>query len=170
MNPDGSRARDGIRDADPEHASAIRSIYAPLVRDTHVSFETEPPSEMEVRRRMEVAPVPWLVWESDGKVAGFASAGRFRERAAYRWTAEASVYVAPAARRRGIGRGLCEAMMDRLRDAGFRSAVGVVALPNPASEQMLETLGFRCAGVLHEAGFKLERWWDVSLWQRSLTH
>jgi len=138
------------------------------VRDTHISFEIELPSEDEIRRRLEAAPVAWLVYELGGKVAGFASAGRFRERAAYRRTAEASIYVSPAARRRGVGRGLCEAILDRLRDAGYHSAVGVVALPNPASERMLETLGFRHVGVLREAGFKLGRWWDVGLWQRDL--
>lgn len=138
------------------------------MRDTHISFEIEPPSEDEIRGRLEAAPVPWLVYEFQGTVAGFASAGRFRERAAYHRTAEASIYVAPAARRKGAGRGLCETILARLRDAGYRSVVGVVALPNPASERMLETLGFRRVGVLHEAGFKLGRWWDVALWQRDL--
>lgn len=111
----------------------------------------------------------WLVWETGGKVAGFASAGWFREREAYRRTAEASIYVAPEARRQGVGRALCEAILERLRQGGYRSAVGVVALPNPASERMLEALGFRRVGVLSEAGFKLERWWDVGIWQRDLS-
>jgi L-amino acid N-acyltransferase YncA len=158
----------GPRDAGPQDAAAIRSIYAPIVRETHISFEIDPPSEAEIRRRLADAPVPWLVWESEGTVVGYASAGRFRERPAYRWTAEASIYVAPDARRRGIGRSLCRGILDRLRDAGYRSTVGVVALPNPASEGLLETLGFRPVGVLREAGFKLDRWWDVGLWQRDL--
>jgi len=158
-----------VRDATPDDASSICSIYAPIVRDTHVSFEIEPPTVEEIGRRMDSAPVPWLVWDSEGEVAGFASAGRFRERAAYRWTAETSVYVAPGTRRRGIGRGLCRAMLDRLRAAGYRSAVGVVALPNPASERLLETLCYRRVGTLAEAGFKLGRWWDVELWQHDLT-
>ena len=118
---------------------------------------------------MEAAPVSWLVWESGGRIVGFASASRFREREAYNRTAEASIYVAPAARRKGVGRALCEAILDRLQESGHRSAVGVVALPNPASERLLEDLRFRRAGVLHAAGFKFEEWWDVALWQRDLS-
>jgi phosphinothricin acetyltransferase len=116
---------------------------------------------------MKAAPVPWLVAEEE-KVVGFASAGPFRARPAYRWTAEASIYVAKAARRRGVARGLGEAILERLRVAGYRSAIGVVALPNPASEGLMKALGFRPVGVIHDAGFKLDRWWDVALWQRGL--
>ena len=117
---------------------------------------------------MEAAKVPWLVRESDGEIVGFASAGPFRERAAYRWTAEMSIYVAERARRRGMGRELGGALLERLRVGGYRSATGVVALPNPASEGLLRALGFRPVGLLREAGYKLDRWWDVQLWQRSL--
>lgn len=158
----------GIRPATPGDVPAIRSIYAPLVVATHISFEVEPPSKQELRRRMDAAPIPWLVRESEDGIDGFASAGVFRDRAAYRWTAEMSVYVAERARLRGVGREVGEAMLDRLRAAGYRSVVGVVAMPNPASEGLLRGLGFRPAGILREAGYKLGRWWDVQLWQRAL--
>jgi phosphinothricin acetyltransferase len=157
----------GIRAAAPADARAIQSIYAPIVRETHFSFEIEPPSVEEIRRRMESAPVRWIVHE-DGAILGFASGGPFRERAAYRWTAEASVYVAEAARGRGVGRDLGVAILDSLRSAGYHSAVGVVALPNAASEGLLLALGYLRVGVIREAGFKLGRWWDVALWQRDL--
>lgn len=143
----------------------MRAIYAPIVVATHISFEVEPPAEEELRRRMEIAPVPWLVRESEGEIVGFASAAPFRERAAYRWTAEMSIYVAERARLRGLGRELGEALLERLRGGGYRSAVGIVALPNPASEGLLRALGFQPAGLLREAGYKLGRWWDVQLWQ-----
>ncbi|HET6361315.1 MAG TPA: GNAT family N-acetyltransferase [Gemmatimonadota bacterium] len=157
-----------IRPATSRDAPAIHTLYAPIVAGTHISFEVEPPSVEELRRRMEAAPIPWLVRESAGGITGFASAGLFRERAAYRWTAEMSIYVAERERLRGVGRALGGALLDRLRVAGYRSAVGVVALPNPASEGLLRALGFRPVGLLREAGFKLDRWWDVQLWQRVL--
>lgn len=156
------------RPAAPRDARAIHAIYAPIVAGTHVSFEIDPPSEREIRRRMELSPIPWIVRESEGGIVGFARAGPFRERAAYRWTVEMSIYVAEGARRRGIGRELGETLIEGLRQGGYRSAVGVVALPNPASERLLRALGFRDVGLLREAGFKLDRWWDVQLWQRSL--
>lgn len=116
---------------------------------------------------MRAAPVPWLVRE-DGAVTGFASAGPFRARAAYARTAEASIYVAEDARRNGVGRALGEAILGELARGGYHSVMGVVALPNPASERLLAALGFRSVGVIHEAGYKLGRWWDVGLWQRAL--
>lgn len=158
----------GIRPAAPGDLPAIHAIYAPIVTATHISFEVEPPSVEDMRRRMEAAPIPWLVRESADGIAGFASAGPFRERAAYRWTAEMSIYVADHSRLRGVGRALGEALLERLRRGGYRSAVGVVALPNHASEGLLRALGFRPAGLLREAGFKLDRWWDVQLWQCAL--
>lgn len=157
-----------VRPATPRDVPAIHAIYAPIVRETHISFEIDPPSEEEIQRRMGLAPIPWLVRESGGEIAGFASAGPFRERAAYRWTAEMSIYVAERARLRGMGRELGTALLERLRIGGYRSAMGVVALPNPASEGLLRALGFRPVGLLHEAGYKLDGWWDVQLWQRPL--
>jgi phosphinothricin acetyltransferase len=140
------------------------------VRETHISFEIDPPSLEEIRRRMTSSPVPWLVGEAEGgTIAGFASAGPFRPREAYRWTAETSVYVSEPVRRRGYGRSLGEAILEQLRSAKYRSAVGVIALPNPASEGLMEALGYHRVGVLRDAGLKLGRWWDVALWQRALS-
>lgn len=159
----------GIRPATAADAAAIQAVYAPIVRDTHISFEVDPPSKEEIRRRIEAALVPWLVRERGEEIVGFASSGPFRARAAYRWTAEASIYVAESARRRGVGRDLGETILERLRSDGYRSAIGLVALPNPASEGLLKSLGFRPVGILCDAGFKLDRWWDVQLWQRTLS-
>jgi phosphinothricin acetyltransferase len=158
----------GVRSATPRDVPGIGAIYGPIVVASHISFEIDPPSEAELGRRMAEAPIPWLVGESGGEVVGFASAAPFRERAAYRWTAEMSIYVAETFRRQGLGRELGEALLARLRAGRFRSAVGIVALPNPSSEGLLQALGFRPAGILREAGYKLGRWWDVQLWQRAL--
>ncbi|MGH7565479.1 MAG: GNAT family N-acetyltransferase [Gemmatimonadota bacterium] len=76
--------------------------------------------------------------------------------------------MAESARRRGVGRDLGEAILERLRSDGYKSAIGVVALPNPASEGLMKALGFRPVGIIRDAGFKLDRWWDVALWQRLL--
>jgi phosphinothricin acetyltransferase len=116
---------------------------------------------------MGAAPIPWIVADEEG-VVGFASAAPFRSRAAYGRTAEASIYVSEAARGNGVGRSLGEAILRELGAAGYHSVIGVVALPNPASERLLQALGFQVVGTIREAGFKLDRWWDVQLWQRVL--
>lgn len=165
-----TRPGGAVRAARESDAATIAAIYAPIVRESHVTFETEPPPEAAIRERIRQAGPerPWLVWEERGRVAGYGNAGPFRNRPAYRWTVEASVYVDPASRGRGIGRRLGTALLDALEEADCRSVVGVVALPNPASEALLTGLGFRKVGVLRSAGFKLGRWWDVALWQKEL--
>lgn len=159
-----------IRLARPGDAGAILGIYAPIVRETPISFEVEPPGEAEMadRIRATLAWGPWLVCEGGEGILGWAAASRFRERAAYGWTVEASAYVASGARRRGIGTALSRELLAALRRQGYRLAVAVVTLPNPASLGLLERVGFEPAGVLRRAGFKLGRWWDVALWQAAL--
>jgi phosphinothricin acetyltransferase len=159
-----------LRLATPDDARAVAAIYAPFVRDTAVSFEQEPPDEEEMRRRMAstLDRTPWLVVEGEDRLAGYAYAGPFRARPAYQWTTEATVYVDAGFRRRGVGQSLYTALLDALRAMGYRSAVGVVTLPNPASVALHEGLGFRPAGVVRAAGFKLGAWHDVGFWQVEL--
>lgn len=159
-----------VRPARAGDAGAIAAIYAPIVLESHVTFETEPPSAAELGRRIREEPpaYPWLVHEEAGAVTGYACAAPFRPRAAYRWTVEASIYVEPSRRGRGIGAALGRALLEELASRGYRSAIGVVALPNPSSEALLGNLGFDRVGVLRSAGFKLDRWWDVALWQKEL--
>ena len=155
------------READAE---ALLAIYGPYVRDTAISFEVEPPAPEELRQRMRttLAQGCWLVCERGGTVAGYAYAGRFHTRAAYQWTIEVTVYVHPDHHRRGVGLGLYDALLEVLRLQGFRSAVGIIALPNPASVGLHERLGFRPAGVLPAVGYKHGRWHDVGWWELAL--
>lgn len=159
-----------IRLASGDDAAAVRDIYAPLVTDTAVSFELAVPSVEEMRRRIEstLPTLPWLVCSIDGEVAGYAYAGRHRERAAYRWSVEVSAYVAEPWRRRGVARGLYTALLEILSVQGFHTACAGVALPNPASVALHESLGFAPIGVYREIGFKFGKWHDVGWWQRRL--
>ena len=163
-----------IRAARPEDAAAIAAIYAPYVLGGTVSFETEAPDTRAIRHRMTASDglYPWLVattGEADGDaVLGYAYATKFRERPAYRYVVETSIYATGATQRQGVGRLLYEALVDTLRAQGFTQAIGVIALPNDASITLHEAVGFRRAGVYREVGYKQGRWIDVGLWQCAL--
>lgn len=157
----------GIRAALPDDAEAIAAIYAPHVLGGVVSFETEAPDAAAMRARMAAGGglYPWIVAVSDDGVVGYACASRLREREAYRWAVETTIYVAEAAQGAGVGRRLYEALLTTLRAQGFTQAIGIVALPNLASVRLHESLGFREAGVFREVGCKQGRWIDVGHWQ-----
>jgi L-amino acid N-acyltransferase YncA len=156
-----------IRAANPDDAAGILSIYAPMVRDTPVSFEEQVPDTDEILRRIHDS-IAWLVCELDGVVAGYAYAGRFHPRAAYRWSAEVSLYVAGAHQRKGIGRRLLGALLDELRRRGFANVLAGIALPNDASVNLFESFGFRRVALYERIGHKLDRWHDVGWWQLRL--
>jgi L-amino acid N-acyltransferase YncA len=158
-----------IRLAKPGDAAAIQSIYTPIVAETAVSFELEPPSVEEVRRRIETTllTLPWVVYDSDG-VVGYAYAGLFRPRPAYQWTVEVSVYVHAAQRGKGVARALYTSLFECLRAQGYRTALAGIALPNSASVALHERMGFRSVGVFHRVGYKLRAWHDVGWWELPL--
>ncbi|MGH8871803.1 MAG: GNAT family N-acetyltransferase [Acidimicrobiia bacterium] len=112
-------------------AAQIAAIYEPLVRDNAVSFELEPPGPAEMRGRIETvtASHPWLVAEDGGAVLGYAYATSFRQRPAYRWSVETTVYVHPEHHRRGVGRPLYSALLDLATMWGFATAYVGIALP-----------------------------------------
>lgn len=157
-----------IRLATPHDAPGCHAIYAPIVRDTTVSYEIDPPTVEELRQRIEAAQLPWLVDERDGAIAAYAYASPHRARAAYRWTVEVSVYVHEAHRRQGVARGLYAALFEQLRAQGYRTAVAGISLPNPASIRLHQALGFAHVGVYHNIGYKLGRWLDSDWWELSL--
>ena len=159
-----------IRIAHPDDAAQIHAIYAPSVTHGAATFETALPGVPAMRERIvqRLAQYPWLAWESGGEVLAYACASRFRERAAYDWIAETSIYVREDARRRGVARRLYGALLEAMRLQGIHQAVGVITLPGQASVRMHESMGFTPAGVWRQSGYKLGRWWGVGVWQKTL--
>jgi phosphinothricin acetyltransferase len=159
-----------IRLAGPADAPACREIYAPFVRDTAITFETELPSEAAFADRLVETrgERPWLVCEDDGRILGYAYASRHRSRDAYRWAVESSVYVAEDARRRGVGRGLYESLFAVLEHQGYRTVYAGITVPNPPSTALHEALGFERVGTYEDVGYKHGEWHDVAWWGRSL--
>lgn len=159
-----------IRVAQPADAAAFAAIYAPIVTDTAISFETVPPSAQEMGQRVAkvLATHPWLTALRDGEVVGYAYAGAHRERAAYRWSCDVTVYVAAQAHRSGVGQALYRALIPILKRQGLRSAFAGIALPNAGSVALHEAMGFTPIGVYREVGFKLDAWRDVGWWRLAL--
>lgn len=160
-----------IRDADAQtDAAACAAIYAPYVRDTAISFEEVAPTTKEMSARIArlTKTHAWIVAEDQHAIIGYAYACPHRERAAYRWTTEVSVYVDTRYQRRGAGRQLYESLLGTLADRGYRVALAVIGLPNDASVAFHESFGFEPAGVYRRVGFKLGEWWDVGWWQLDL--
>jgi len=116
-----------------------------------------------------LATHPWLVAERGGEVVGFAYAGRYSQRAAYRWTVDVTIYVRGGERRAGIGRRLYPVLLGTLRGQGFRSAFAEIVLPNPGSARLHEVMGFRHVGVHQDIGYKLGRWHDIGYWRLGLS-
>ena len=150
----------------------ISAIYAHHVRHGLASFELDPPEVAEMaRHRQDIldAGLPYLVAELDGAVAGFACAGPYRARPAYRHTVESTVYVADWAVRRGVGRELLEALISACEDVGKRQLVAVIGdSGNDASISLHASVGFSHAGTLKDVGYKHGRWLDAVLMQRGL--
>jgi phosphinothricin acetyltransferase len=159
-----------IRLARPEDAVEVAAIYAPFVTGSATSFEYAPPdaAEMAARIASTLAYAPYLVFESGAEVLGFAYASKHRERAAYQWSVDVSVYTHDRARRQGVGRALYTSLFALLRLQGFYTAHAGISLPNPASVGLHEALGFRPVGVYRSVGFKRGAWHDVGWWQLAL--
>jgi L-amino acid N-acyltransferase YncA len=161
-----------LLDAGPSHAPAIQSIYGHWVSHGLASFEEEPPDAAEIelrRRRLQDGGFPYIVAEENAIILGFAYAGPYRPRPAYRYTVEDSVYVAPEALGRGVGRALLARVISRAEIMGKRQMIAVIGdLGNAPSIKLHESLGFRRVGVLSSVGYKFGRWVDTSFLQRAL--
>jgi phosphinothricin acetyltransferase len=159
-----------IRTVRPDDAYGIAEIYRPIVETTTISFEEVAPGEREIAQRIAhvTQAYPWLVAECDGRLAGYAYASRHRDRAAYRYSVDVSVYVAAGARRSGIASKLYAGLFADLTRLGFHRAFAGVALPNDASIALHERFGFEPVGVYKEVGWKFGRWLDVAWWQKAL--
>lgn len=161
-----------IRSCEDKDISAIAEIYAYHVRTGTASFETEPASEIEMelrRRRLLEGGFPYFVATEKNEVVGYAYAGPYRARAAYRSTVENSIYLRPEWIGRGVGKQLLEALIEECERSGFRQMVAVIGgSANIASIRLHEKLGFRLVGTLQSVGFKNGKWLDTVLLQRSL--
>jgi len=154
-----------IRFANTTDAEAMLGIYSPFIFDSAASFETEVPTIQQFSSRITATTqqYPWLVADVNGQVAGYAYASKHRERAAYQWCVETSVYVHPAFYRQHIGTQLYTALFGLLKVQGLVNAYAGITLPNSASEKLHKSLGFEEVGVYKNIGFKVGRWHDV-LW------
>lgn len=159
-----------IRSATPDDASAIVDIYNHYVATTVISFEERPvtPDEMAGRIRDVTATLPWLVYESEDGVIGYAYATKWRVRSAYRYSAETSVYVAPGQGGKGIGSALYKTLLEELRAREIHMAIGGIAQPNPASVALHERLGFEKVAHFKQVGRKFDRWIDMGYWELQL--
>jgi L-amino acid N-acyltransferase YncA len=159
-----------IRLAEKRDARAIADIYRPSVESSATSFELAPPGEQEMERRLAATLVdsPWLVCERGGEVLGFAYGGKHRDRAAYRWSVDVSVYILDGHHRRGVGRSLYVSLLALLRLQGFYAAHAGITLPNAGSVGLHESLGFCPVGVYRAVGYKFGAWRDVGWWQLPL--
>ena len=156
-----------IRPCKTADAAVIAAIYNSYVRDTVITFEETPVGADEMARRITetTARFPWLAWDDGGTVIGWAYATAWKARSAYRFSVETTVYVAASHQGRGIGAALYGALIEDLRARKLHSAVGGIALPNPASIALHEKFGFKKIAHFAEVGRKFDRWVDVGYWQ-----
>lgn len=157
-----------IRPVTEEDAPAITGLYNPYITNTTITFEEEPVRAEEMLQRIHkvlAIPFPWLCAEVNGRLAGYAYAARWRERSAYRFVAESTIYMDPAFSGQGIGRQLYIELLNQLRAAGMHTVMGVITIPNPASIALHESLGFVKVAHFPEVGYKFNQWLDVGYWQ-----
>jgi len=160
-----------IRAARPGDAAAVAAIYNHYVAHTVVTFEEAPVAVAEMKRRIaaiQAAALPWLVITDDSTVVGYAYAGPWKARSAYRYSVEITVYLAPARGGQGLGSRLYEELFRVLRGLGIHAVMGGIALPNDASIALHEKFGLRKVAHFAEQGFKFGKWIDVAYWQALL--
>ena len=159
-----------IRIALPADAASMLEIYRPFVEDSSITFETITPTIIEFQDRVNhyLENYPWLVAESNGVIAGYAYASRHRERTAYQWSVEVSVYISNDFKRSGIARTLYTELFGLLKKQGFRNAYAVINLPNDPSVAFHESMGFTWFATYEQVGYKLGKWKNVGWWRKIL--
>jgi L-amino acid N-acyltransferase YncA len=153
-----------VKETDAVH---IAKIYNHYILNTLITFEEQrvTPEEILARIKSITTEYPWLVFEEDGRVVGYAYATRWKERSAYRRTVEAAIYLDVQVTGRHIGSQLTAALLDALRVRKIHSVLAGIALPNAASVGLCEKFGFAKVGKLEEVGYKLDQWVDVGYWE-----
>jgi phosphinothricin acetyltransferase len=157
-----------LRAATPADAAAIAAIYNHYVVHTIITFEEEAVPATEMAQRItdvHAAGLPWFVWEEDNRILGYAYAGKWKTRSAYRHCVESSIYLDKDATGKGLGTKLYVALIAALRERKIHSIIGGIALPNAASVGISEKLGFRKIGHFKEVGWKFNQWLDVGYWE-----
>lgn len=157
-----------IRSATVEDAVRIADIYNPYVANTAISFEESPvtPQEMAARiRKVQAADLPWLVAEHEGVAVGYAYATKWKERHAYRFSVECTVYASTHFKGKGVGRALYGVLFPALKQAGCHAVIAGIALPNPSSIRLHEHIGMSKVAHYPQVGFKFGQWHDVGNWQ-----
>jgi phosphinothricin acetyltransferase len=161
-----------IRTAEPRDIAAITRIYAHAVQHGTASFELEAPDQAEITKRYKTlreGRFPFIVADVDGEIAGYAYAGPYRLRPAYRFTVEDSIYIDPTMQRRGIGRALLQRLLAETEAEGFRQMVAVIGdSGQTASIELHNALGFRMVGSFEAVGYKFGRWLDSVMMQKAL--
>lgn len=159
-----------IRLAGLQDVPRILEIYAPYVEGTAISFEYTVPTLEEFTQRFLgiTAQFPWLVWEENGEVLGYAYGNRPFERAAYRWNASASIYLCPEACGKGIGRQLYAALEQLLQKQGYRKVYAIITTANEASVAFHRAVGYRQTAVMPDCGYKFGTWYGVIWMEKDL--
>ena len=161
-----------IRPVIAQDIMAVCALFNFYVQNTTHTFALETSTEAEALEKMQriVADYPFLVAVQDGQLLGYAHLNRYRSRAAYNHVAETSIYIQPSHQGHGIGTRLYKALLDQAPQHQVFEVIGVIALPNEASERMHQNLGFHKVGVFPRMGYKFNKWIDTAYWQLSLTH
>lgn len=149
---------------------SLCGIYNHYIAHTAITFEESPVSVTDMQKRVEntMQLFPWLVYEENEKILGYAYASKWKDRSAYQYTAEVTVYLHPEHCGKGIGSILYTSLIEQLANKNIHSLLACIAIPNIASEKIHEQFGFRQVAHFREVGFKFGRWLDVGYWQKNL--
>lgn len=156
-----------IRLVTKEDIPAILAIYSEYIK-TPITFEYELPSKASFEKEFveNHHQYPYLVWEEEGRICGYAYAHKFKAREAYKWGAELSIYLSKNKQALGIGRKLYETLIEILGKQGYKTVYGCITLPNEQSEALHQKLGFKEVGIFHQSGFKNNLWHDVIWYEK----
>ncbi|GAB2883984.1 arsinothricin resistance N-acetyltransferase ArsN1 family B [Microbulbifer echini] len=160
-----------IRPAEQKDANAIATIYNHFILNTSATFEEQEVSEDEIINRIKFirnSNLPWLVKQIHGEVIGYAYASKWRERSAYRFSVESTVYIANDMKSKGLGTELYSVLFTQLKERNIHNIIGGITLPNPASVALHEKLGMKKVAHFEKVGFKFGQWLDVGYWQAQL--
>lgn len=154
-----------IRLATEKDAAGILEIYAPYIKNTAASFESNIPSETEMATRISkyLKKHCWLVYESDGKIGGYAYSSPHRKRYAYQWTMETSVYLAPECQGKGLANKFYDILLEISKRQNYVTVLAGITLPNPASVRFHEKRGFTQIAHYENVGFKFGKW-HATVW------